>query len=262
MIAPKKPATRRASVKRTAKPEIPPGKTAKIPRAAPPEIPAGNRQAMLDGRPDPGRIGIFGRSGSGKSWHFKDRLGEFPRIVVFDPQDEYGRRAGWTRATDIDQVKAQIIARPRDFQIGYVPTSGDEPGRLETLAALFIQLAQPYLEGKTNRFIYLAIEELNMCFTSRASLARFPSVVGLVARGRRRGVGVIGLSQRPYEVSPTFRANLSEIVMFSLPDADDAKAAAQGLAGVDWQELQGLPAAHYVRKNNATGEVMRGRNIY
>jgi DNA helicase HerA-like ATPase len=217
-------------------------------------------QEALDGRPDPGRVAIYGRSGSGKSLFAKRMIESLPRVVVFDPQAEYGHGPGWSRVDTVDAVRLAMRAAPLAHRIAYAPREGDEVRRLDALASLFVELGNAYRDGAHHVRHVLLVEELSMSFKLHSGETGAPKFAALCSRGRARGVGVIGVSQRPQEVSPRFRGNLSRIVAFSQAGDKEAAATVQNMPGVTGAAVLELLPHEFISMELSTLEVVRDRN--
>jgi hypothetical protein len=226
---------------------------------------------------DAGRIGIWGRSGSGKSSYVKAILNGRKRVLVFDPLDEY-KKEGFKairhgpanlnasplkrHTGGIDAVRQAILENYKDFRLAYIPTAGHEPATLSGICRILIAAQIPFLEGKQKAQITLVIEEMNLSFRNPQGLTQCPAFAEICSRGRHFGIEVIGLSQRLSEVSMRFRGNTTEAIVFaqSTPTDHDAGAAALGFRPKNFEDLKNL---QFMRKTNEgleRGEVRFFRN--
>tara|TARA_R110002110_G_scaffold1531_9_gene6858 strand:- start:6939 stop:7607 length:669 start_codon:yes stop_codon:yes gene_type:complete len=178
---------------------------------------------------------VTGRRGSGKSTLTKGLLSGRPKVVVFDPRREYGGRG----VTTCDNRKALIAAMrkgwARGFHIAYVPQAGCEAEELHKLTLICWQAQSPYESGADPRKLTLAIEEMDLSFP----VVRLPNdlngMTRVVNQGRHVGIEVIGVTQRPAQISKTFRANVSTTYVFPLADEDDQAAMLKKLSR-KWSE--------------------------
>lgn len=200
------------------------------------------------------RVGVFGRSGSGKSTYARALVAGASRVLVFDPMDEYGHGAGWRRVRTVAAVKDAMRASWGAFRIAYIPPAGAELAALDRLSRL-VRLAQEPARGVELLFV---VEELNLSFPVSGGDARCAGFAELCSRGRHWRVGLVGVSQRIAEVSTRFRGNVSELVIFAQRGARDLRAAADELGTVDLGELRKLEPHHYIRLRD--GRIDRGRN--
>lgn len=193
------------------------------------------------------RIGVWGRSGSGKSAYVKQRLRKAKRVVVFDPLDEY---SDFERAVTVDQVKYLMRQKWKTFRIAYVPPVGQEDIGLSHLSRFCKAAQQPFKKGENRSYMTLAADELANAFPTHGGVTRCPGWSELCARGRHYGIVLIGASQRLAEVNTRFRANCTETVVFPQKGPQDRKAAALEL-DCTVQELEGLADLHFIRRTKA-----------
>ncbi|MGH1445568.1 MAG: hypothetical protein ACRBBO_05940 [Cognatishimia sp.] len=175
-----------------------------------------------------GRIGIWGRSGAGKSTFAKKRLKGQKRIVVFDPLDEYGPRGDkicTITVHSLPEVLEAMKADWRGFKIAFVPRSGQEPRYLSALCRLLLKAQQPFKDTGKGAGITLVVEEMNLSFPVHGGEAKSPGFAEICSRGRHYGIEVIGLSQRIAEVSLRFRGNCTESIVLAQASPRDVEAA-------------------------------------
>lgn len=178
-----------------------------------------------------GRIGVWGASGSGKTTVVIDLVRTTKRLVIFDPEDEFtGKLRGVTRCTTLDQIKAGMRAKWNSFRLAYVPPPGKESAALSNLSRLVVFAQEPYRESTNPAHrLTLVADELNTAFPVHGGEARCPGFVEICARGRKRAIHTIGVSQRVTEVSTRFRGNLSEQIFLRAEELIDQKRAAEVL---------------------------------
>lgn len=182
---------------------------------------------------DPGRVAIFGASGSGKSTRMRAHCAELRRLLVFDTQDEHSGPMGLTRCKSLEAVRAAMVDSPSAFRIAYVPTGGQEAKRLSQLCELLKIAQTPYSGGRSAAHVFLVVEELNTSFPVSGGEARCPGFADVCSRGRGHGIGIIGLTQSPAEVSMRFRSNVSAAAVFRLPIPAHQDAAAKMMQQAD-----------------------------
>lgn len=202
----------------------------------------------------PGHDAIFGRSGSGKSTLLKALLRGRRRVVIFDPMGEHDG----ARADSLSDVLAAIRRGWRsDFRVRYVPgPMASLPDALDGLAALVRDCQRPFIDGAETRVVTLAVDELAAAFPNRQ--APGSPFGALCSRGRHFGVALIGTSQRPAEVSTTFRGNAGRTFFFSLADHVDVQAASAKLGPAAASRLLSFEAHRYLCA--VDGRVLEGRN--
>jgi len=139
-------------------------------------------------------IGLFGGSGSGKSYRCRELIKKDKRLIVWDSMAEYD---GIVIDGDLLKLMA-IITKRKTFKIAFRPSFKD-------MGAQF---------GKFCRLVYgvgnlrVVVEELNE--VTKPSYAP-PEWKAVCSRGRHRGLHVVGLSQRPASVDKDFIGNATEI---------------------------------------------------
>jgi len=218
---------------------------------------------------DAERIGVYGRSGSGKTTWMKNYIRGKSRIVVFDPMDEYfemATRIEHTSAGSIEEVRAAMVANPNGYKIAFVPAGGQEAAALNAISSLLWRGMAGYRTArlaweKTGHKIpkgsraapkiYLVVEEMNLSFKLHGGADRVPAFADICSRGRRSGIEVAGCSQRVAEVSKRFRGNLSQVAVFAQGDTGDRKAAAEALF-VPSKELEDLKPFEYIYRETNT----------
>lgn len=208
--------------------------------------------ARSDRDQEGGRIGVWGASGSGKSSWVKQRLNGTPRVVVFDPQDEYGGLRGFRRFTQATTADMQrhILGNWRSFRVAYVPPAGAEAEALSALAWYLATLQDTAeAQGKPRPKLTLVAEELNLAFPTHGA-TRCTGFAELCSRGRRRHIELIGVSQRIAEVSSRFRGNCTEQVIFRQGEKTDRERAAAN-AGVRMDEIFALKRLEYFHLTDA-----------
>lgn len=208
---------------------------------------------------DAGRIGVWGRSGSGKSTRAKAIIAKAARAVVFDTQREYGELAGFVTANTIDQVRQEMAKRWRgSFKIAYVPPAGNEKAALDRLSKL-LRLAQtPFFEGSDQRQLSFLVEEMWKSYPVTSLPADMQGFTLLCSEGRHYGIELIGVSQRIAAVSTNFRGNCTETYVFRQKGPRDIKAAADELGDVQPAQIQALQPHHYIHEKD--GAITFGKN--
>ncbi|MCG8696312.1 MAG: hypothetical protein MI806_34265 [Minwuiales bacterium] len=201
---------------------------------------------------------ITGRRGSGKTTQVQQRLRGRRRIVVFDPVDEYGRDHRFGRADTLRGVLKRLKAGwSRGFKIAYVPR-GDPVKALHGLSMVIWQAQQPYADGRDRRKITLVAEELNLGFPA----TQLPKDLGgfrlLTLQGRHRGVEIVGVTQRPAEISATFRGQVSDTWVFPLGEEIDIQRVLKQIGRKHETVLRHLRDHHFIKYSG--GQVTFGKN--
>ncbi|WP_420724026.1 hypothetical protein [Hwanghaeella sp. LZ110] len=193
------------------------------------------------------RIFIAGSAGSGKSVLARSLVADRPRVIIFDPKNEVHWQDGAERIHHMAQFKT-FLGDMRDgaFRVYYQPETGREIERLSSLSTLLMKFQAGHNAGKIERPITLIVEEM----AAAAPLSIPPKHTGfpqLIRMGRSYGISVVGIAQRPAEVSPTFRGNLNAAFAFRFSFKNDRQAIAYAMQdeAVE-QAVQDLPEFHYL----------------
>lgn len=205
-----------------------------------------------------GRIGIWGRSGSGKSSYVKQLVAGKGRVVVFDPMEEY-EAEGFLRCKTIDDIRKAMIKNWSSFRLCYVPTAGSEPKSLSALSRLLMAAQAPFKETGKGAKVTLVVEEMNTSFSVSSGVSLAKGFAEICSRGRHYGIEIIGISQRIAEVSTRFRGNCTQTVAFCQKGDRDIAAAANEL-GCEKTLIKSLEPLTYVIENN--GVITHGKIIH
>jgi hypothetical protein len=207
---------------------------------------------------DPGKVGIFGASGYGKTTLAYQLVTERPRVIVFDPLDQWGPDFGLPSFEDGEAFKTALAtAWYGSCRLAYVPRAECEPLELDQLARFLLACQAPYKRGLDPRPITLVIEEMDLSYPVHALPAGYGGMATLCNRGRHYGVELIGLSQYPAQVSTRFRANMDQVYSFNLPFDAHRKSLVQNF-GARIDELGQLRPHRYLHA--AGGAVESGCN--
>ncbi|NUO87663.1 MAG: hypothetical protein HOQ37_16340 [Cupriavidus sp.] len=177
-------------------------------------------------------IGVIGASGSGKSRWLKDGLRRMkpPRLLIWDPQDEYGEFG--RVVTDMRELIEILGALgPTDnFRIVYQP--GDDMSTYRWKFDLFCEIA--YMIER----LCLVVEEVADVTT--ASHAP-PFWSRLSRKGRHRAMTLFAVTQRPAVIDKTFLGNCTLIHCCRLNDKNDIAVMA-AILGVPVDTVRNLKA--------------------
>lgn len=216
---------------------------------------------MAGGMGDADRIGIYGRSGSGKSTFAKALIRDRRRVIAFDPCDEYGDIPGFERFTNMGLLQARLARDPAAFRLAYIPPDGKEAERLNSLSSLVRVMQEPYRAGSSDWTLTFLVEELSMSFHVNGGDARAPGFGGLCARGRHYGVELVGVTQYAAEVGMKFRANAGQSVVFAQGAPRHQKAVLDLLGdGVTLDQVKALKPHEYLHRVEREGKTTPGRN--
>ncbi len=205
-------------------------------------------------------IAVYGRRGSGKSTRVKRITARCRRLVVFDPCDEYAREAGLKRVTRYQSL-LDAIARGwrRGFRVAFVPEPGLEAIQLSDIASILWKVQRPYELGRDARKLTLVVEEMDLSYPVRALPAEFNGMPRLCNQGRHVGIEIIGVTQRPAQISATFRGNVAESYVFPLAWAEDRNAILAIIGREHAAALAALRDHEYL--HFSAGVVSKGKNL-
>lgn len=198
--------------------------------------------ATRGGEGDSLRLGIFGASGTGKSYKAKLLTADLKRLIIFDPLFEYSGRRFSTITRLMAYVRENYSA---GFRAIFAPAYADEVKALDELSRELLALQQ----GQKGAKITLLVDELDLSYPSGIRQTQPRHAFGfLCMRGRHFGVNLVGVSQRPSQVDISFRANLSAVYYFRLAEPADIDTALKNL-GREWRaQVQSLKDRQYIYK--------------
>lgn len=203
-------------------------------------------------------IAVYGRRGSGKSTRTKSMIGGHKRVVVFDPQGEYGGLPGFRRCTTLAGVLGAVKAGWRSgFRVAYMPR-GDFPRMLHGVCRMLWVAQAPYERGQDRRKVLLVVEEMNLAYPAARLPSEFYGMSRAVLQGRHRGIEIIGVTQRPALVSADFRGQVAETYVFPLSTSHDFKAVCEVYGKEHEPALRALEPHRFLRF--VDGQVKPGRN--
>ncbi|MCE7642028.1 helicase HerA domain-containing protein [Vibrio fluvialis] len=188
---------------------------------------------------------VFGASGSGKSYYVKQIVKGWKRALIWDPDDEYGEAPGVQLARSPSQV-LELMKR-KAVRIRYVPATIDR--KLLEKCFDFISLAA-FIWGNC---LYVGEEIADVTTPSKAA-----GGWGVVLRrGRKRGVKVVGVSQRPAECDKTLFTQARHIRTGRLDGEGDMQRLATTLR-VPLAWVQQLGPLEFLTVDRTTGQLKAG----
>ena len=142
---------------------------------------------------------VIARRGWGKSTLIKNLLSSVDRFIIYDLEDEY--KASEYNSTPvynftdlrycIEHDEPRIIFKPKNAYIG----------SFEFFSCMIFLLARDYI---------IIIEEINRLMRS---CLRLKYASDLVDRGRKRGIGLIGVCRRPFGIDKTYLSQCKNIIL-------------------------------------------------
>lgn len=170
----------------------------------------------------------IGGTGSGKGVSINERLRDLkpPRLLIWDPRNEYGKLAP--------------AAPTLPHLVGAFKHAKGGPVRQRYVAGESIKLADAFdavcrLAFAAENLVLLA-EELSDVTTASHAPASWKRVI---TQGRHAGLHVIGAAQRPALIDKTFLGNCTYIRCFALRYHEDRQAMAKAL-DVPLQDVNAL----------------------
>lgn len=202
---------------------------------------------------------VIGARGRGKSTLAKELLKSQRRVIVIDPMAEYARLPAYVRCDTLKAVKDALKKRWNgSFKIAYVPRPPMEV-RLHELALLLMHIQKPYFENKDSRQIMLVMEEMNLSFPVTKLPPALYGATMLTLQGRHYGINMMGITQRPAEVSATYRGNCDDIYIFGLSQGLDFRAVSETIGREHETDIRALKPHEFVHWS-ASGAVRKGKN--
>lgn len=193
---------------------------------------------------------VLGQSGTGKGLWTKAQLRKLKprRIIILDPQDEYGEFASpFTSAESMARMVAKAGAAG-SFKVRYVFPKSCTQAQFEKIFNLACQLA--YLA----RDCVFLVEELSN-FTQPSYAP--PLWRRMCNSGRHEGVHVIGCSQFPAQVDKSFLSNATLIHVGFLGELPHRKAVAQRM-DISEQQIKELPDLAFLEWERKGRTISRG----
>lgn len=202
---------------------------------------------------------VIGARGRGKSTKTKLLIKALKRVVVYDPMGEYARIDIYKRCGSIKEVMDALKRGwKRGFKIAYVPV-GDHAQCLHDLCKLLMHVQKPYFDEKDTRQMTLVVEEMNLSFPVTKLSPALYGMQMMTLQGRHYGINVIGVTQRPAEVSATYRGNCECIYVFGLAQGMDFKAVSDTIGREHETKVRALKQ-HEFLKWQSDGRVELGKN--
>lgn len=207
-------------------------------------------------RKDAPLIAVYGRRGSGKTTRVKALVKDAPAVLVFDPRDEYAGELGMRRVSgDGPEWPAELVrAIQADWQgrpwVAFVPRPGSEAEQLHRVAALLWRIQARYEAGEDDRQFTLVIEEMDLGYPVHKLPADLDGMPRLCNQGRHAGISIIGVTQRPANVSATFRGNVEKMYIFALAWGGDQQTILQMIGANRREQLIALETHQYIYIDN------------
>lgn len=192
--------------------------------------------------------GVLGSAGSGKSSYVKQQLRKRPpkRLLVFDPEGEWGEFGRVTGSLQDVIAGCEAAKATGGLRIVFEPSP--DPATAMKQFDVFCRIA---FAAERVKFV---VDELKLVTTPSRSPVGWGMLSG---RGRKRGIEIYGLSQRPASIDKDFLGNCSAIRTGRLTYEEDRRNVARFL-GVTPDEIAALIDHQWIRRDMLTGQVTRG----
>lgn len=184
-----------------------------------------------------------GNSGTGKSSKIKEMLKKAPRAIIFDPDDEYGELTGVKRVTTakalIELLKSH---KNKSLKVAFV---AEGVKSFEFWANCAFQWAN---------CVAVAEEIADVTTPSKAP----PAWGRLIRRGRKYGVLICAVTQRPAEADKTILSNAAVIRTGALGRHADREAIAREM-DCKSSVISKLVPLDYIEYRRADLSLIQGR---
>jgi hypothetical protein len=184
-----------------------------------------------------------GASGSGKSWGVKEAIKKASRLCVFDPDDEYGEIAGMVTVTKARQLLDYLKRHPKGALKMRWVVGGAGAFNLWSLAC--------FEWGNCT----VVAEELSGVTSPSKAPAGWHK---LVSRGRKRGIVIYAVTQRPAECDKTVIGNCTTLRAGRLSRDKDRKYLADEMS-LDKLKLAVLQNLDFIEIDMGTGAIWQGK---
>lgn len=192
-------------------------------------------------------IVIGGASRSGKTAYVRQCAGRAPRVIAWDPEDQWSALPGWQRVTSRPELlKKAHHAGPQ--RIAYV-AGGDLAAEFDFLCGCAM-----YAGRYVAPLVVIAEELADVTTPSKA-----PGNWGiLLRRGLKRGITIYAISQRWSEADKTAVGNASQFVLFRQSSGDDVRYL-QRKTRVPADLIDGLAQLEYVEYDAVAQKYTSGK---
>lgn len=206
------------------------------------------------------QIFIAGAKGWGKSTLARELTGRDKRRIVLDPSGDWERSglAGTSRLS----VVSETIARnwQRGFAIVYRAPVGSENVELARLAMLLhaYLVERGLYRRRASDELTVIVDEMADAYSTADQQSRACRWTRkMVAQGRHWGVSLVGISQRPQDVSAQFRDLSDEYYAFALHSDTGQRAVIDAMGRANGAAYLSLGKHEYLAKR--AGVVSRGK---
>lgn len=184
-----------------------------------------------------------GNSGTGKSSRIKEMLKKAPRAIIFDPDDEYSELSGVVRVTSAGALFSALSKHKNsNLKIAFVA---------EGIKAFEFWANCAFL---WRNCVAVAEEIADVTTPSKAP----PAWGRLIRRGRKYGVLICAVTQRPAEADKTILSNAATIRTGALGRHADREAIAREM-DCKSSEISKLIPLDFIEYKRADLSLKKGR---
>lgn len=210
------------------------------------------------------RMGILGKSGSGKTFFAQRCIRENNRLVILDPKHS-GSWKAYAKDNNIYVANGladlvDVISDNRDgtFRILYCPNPETRFLELHGISEVLERLQRKYMNMEADDKVTLLIDELHMLNPLHDNYKNGNGFLRLVTMGREYGINIIGITQRPQNISMDFRDNVDRVCGFKVAGTKPAKAVTDMCDGNEevYKALLDLNPYHHVYYEEGDWQVM------
>lgn len=201
-------------------------------------------------------MGIFGASGTGKSFKARKLTAGLERVVFFDPLGDFAKNA--IVINEYDKLCSYVFNNwHKGLRISYRPQFGNEVKELDKVCKMLLLAQYGYARTHWSK-LTLVVDELDEGFPSGIT-QRNPKhgFAYLCKRGRHFGINIIGCSQRTAQVDVCFRGNLTGLYLFRHVDPIDTDKAIQMLGREYAVDFRNLNDREYIYKSGALQKIVK-----
>lgn len=186
---------------------------------------------------------ICGNTSTGKSSYIKEKIKKAKRVIAFDPDDEYSELSGFVRVESAKELAALIsVNQEKNLKVAFVA---------EGVKAFEFWCSVVFMWGNC-----IAVAEEIADVTSPA---KAPPMWGrLIRRGRKYGIVICAVTQRPAEADKTILANAAIIRTCALGRDADRIAIAREM-NIQTDRIAELIPLDWIEFYRADLSVKKGR---
>lgn len=190
---------------------------------------------------------VGGASRSGKTAWVRGKIKRAPRVLAWDPEDQWAQEPGFVRVTTRQQLLA-VMQKKGPLKVAFV--SGGNLAQAFDFWAGVAQYANRYVAP-----LEIIAEELADVSTPQKAPGNWGI---LLRRGLKRGSNIYAISQRWAEADKTAMGNASIYAIFRQATGPDAAYMAR-YTRVPVGEIDGLKPLEYVIYNAMEQKTEKGR---